>query len=102
MSAWPEPMGQLARVLVELLRLLTTAMLDLAGRLDSLALLFAVINLATADPAGAGHWVVLVLAILLALPVATFAVLRWRWFHRLESGPTVISTEVVSPSDLAD
>jgi len=102
MSALPESIGQLARVLSQLFRLPTAALLVLAGTVSSLALLFAVINLATADPAGTGHWVVLVLAILLVLPVATFAVLRWRWFHRLGSGPTVISTEVVSPSDLAD
>lgn len=102
MSSLPDSIGQLARALSQLFRLPTAALLVLAGVANAFAVLFAVLNLTTADPAGAGDWVVLGLVILVALPVATFALLRWRWFHRLGSPPAVVSTEVVSPSDLAD
>lgn len=103
MTSLPDAIGQLARALSLLFRLPTAAVLVLAGAVSSLAVLFAVINIVIADATSPGQWVVLAVAILLGLPVLIFAVLRWRWFHRLQAAaPTPVSTEVVSPSDLAD
>ena len=70
MSSLPESIGQLARALSLLFRLPSAAVLVLATASAGLALLLAVVNLTTADPATAGPWVVLGLAVLLALPVA--------------------------------
>src|SRR5699024_638985 len=99
----PESIGQLARVFSQLFRLPTAAVLLLASLGSGVALLLAIVNVTTVEPATAGHWIVLGLAILVARPVALFAILRWRWFHRLEQqGPQVASTEIIAPADLAD
>jgi len=103
MSSLPESIGQLARGLSRLFRLPSAAILLLATAAAGLALLLAVVNLTTADPASAGHWVVLGLAVLLALPVALFAFRRRRWLRAVEtSAPAVVSTELVAPDELAD
>ena len=103
MSSLPESIGQLARGLSRLFRLPSAAILLLATAAAGLALLLAVVNLTTADPATAGHWVVLGLAVLLALPVVLFAIRRRRWLRAVEtSAPAVLSTDLVAPDELAD
>ncbi|HIZ37840.1 MAG TPA: hypothetical protein H9815_18845 [Candidatus Ruania gallistercoris] len=103
MSSLPESIGQLARALSLLFRLPSAAVLVLATASAGLALLLAVVNLTTADPATAGHWVVLGLAVLLALPVALFAIRRRRWLRSVETSTSaVVSTELVGPDELAD
>src|SRR5699024_2318756 len=103
MSSLPESIGQLARGLSRLFRLPSAAILLLATAAAGLAVLLAVVNLTSADPAGAGHWVVLGLAVLLALPVALVAFRRRRWLAAVEgSAPAVVSTELVAPDELAD
>ncbi|WP_147916912.1 hypothetical protein [Ruania zhangjianzhongii] len=103
MSSLPESIGQLARVLSVLFRLPSAAVLVLATAAAGLALILAVVNLTTAEVVTAGHWVVLALAALFALPVALFAIRRRRWLHKVEtSTPAVVSTEMVGPDELAD
>lgn len=103
MSSLPESIGQLARVLSLLFRLPSAAVLLLATAAAGLAVILAAVNLTTAAPATAGHWVVLALAVLLALPVALFAIRRRRWLRAVEtSTPAVVSTELVAPDELAD
>lgn len=103
MSSLPESIGQLARVLSRLFRLPSAAVLVLATAAAGLALVLAVVNLTTAEPANAGHWVVLGLAVLLAVPVALFGIRRRRWMRAVErSAPAVVSTDLVAPDQLAD
>src|SRR5699024_11432949 len=103
MSSLPESIGQLARGLSRLFRLPSAAILLLATATAGLALLLAAVNLTTADPASAGHWVVLGLAVLLALPVALFAFRRRRWLRAVGTpAPPGASPERVAPDGLAD
>lgn len=102
MSSLPESIGTLARVLSGLFRLPSAAVLVLATAAAGLALILAVVNLTTAEVVTTGHWVVLGLAVLLALPVAVFAIRRRRWFRSVETSTSaVVSTELVGPDELA-
>lgn len=85
------------------MRLPTLAVVTLASFATGFALVLAVVNLLSSPTPGAGEFVVLTLAVLLALPVVTFAIRRRRWL-RLSATPTgpVVSTEILGPDDLAD
>ncbi|UFU04943.1 hypothetical protein [Ruania halotolerans] len=103
MSALPDSIGAFARGVGRVLRVPTGAMLVLATAALTLATLLAVVNAVTADTLTAGHVVVLALPVVLAVPVVVFAIRRRRWFRLTtrSTGP-VVSTEILSPDDLAD
>ncbi len=102
-SAVPESIDALARGVGRVMRLPTLVLVTLASLASGVALVLAVVNVLTAPSLGVGEIVVLAVAVLFAAPVVTFAIRRRRWL-RLSASSTgpVVTTELLSPDDLAD